>query len=193
MKCTLVWIQEDPTFPSCAYAHGSRPTISMFEWLPSKINYKLVCLLCNYLLGTEILYDEQEIIKGIREFQASAKSFWGACVDSTLPSFSVGKVKQGYTDAKSRGVRIQYITEITKENLQFCVEIMQFAELRHLDKVKGNFAVSDLEYVAGSMQGDTLTSLVRSNSVELVQQQRNVFDTLWAHAIPAEEKIKKFI
>jgi two-component system, OmpR family, sensor histidine kinase VicK len=153
----------------------------------------MVCLLCNYLSGTEILYDEQEIIKGIREFQASAKSFWGACVDSLLPSFSVGKVKQGYIDAKNRGVRIMYITEITKENLKFCMELMRFVELRHLDKVKGNFAVNDIEYVAGSMQGDTLTSLIRSHSVELVNQQRNVFDTLWAHAIPAQERIRKLI
>jgi len=141
------------------------------------------------LPGTQVLTNEAEIIKAIERFQASTKTFWGACVDSTLPSFSVGKVKPGYLDAKRRGVKILYITEITKYNLQYCKEIMQFAELRHMDGVRGNFAVSDSRYVAGVMQGSTLSSLVQSDVKEFVEQQRHVFDTLWKHAVPARERI----
>jgi len=135
-----------------------------------------------------VLYDELEIIQAIQQFQAGTKKFWVACVDSTLPQFSVGKVKQGYLDAKKRGVRIMYITEITKGNLQYCREIEKFAELRHLDGVRGNFAISETEYVAGAMRGDMLASLVRCNIKELVRQQRHVFDTLWKQAVPAKEK-----
>ena len=40
---------------------------------------------------------------------------------------------------KERGVRIRYITEITKENVIYCKELMNFSEVRHLDGVKGNF------------------------------------------------------
>lgn len=141
--------------------------------------------------GTKVLYDEAEIVQAIERFQAGTKIFWGACVDSTLPSFSVGKVKQGYLEARRRGVRILYITEITKGNLLYCKEIMQFAELRHLDGVRGNFAVSDSEYVAGVKRGSTLASLVWSDVKELVQQQRHIFDTLWKHAVPAKERIKQ--
>jgi two-component system sensor histidine kinase VicK len=139
---------------------------------------------------TEVLYDKQEIIKAIEQFQASTKEFWGACVDSTLPAFSIGKVKQGYIDAKSRGVRIMYITEITEENLSYCMEVQKFAELRHLGGVKGNFAISDTHYVAGVKHGDSLVSLVRCNIKELVQQ-RHVFNTLWKQAMPANEMIAK--
>ncbi|HJS67994.1 MAG TPA: hypothetical protein VJ730_01110 [Nitrososphaera sp.] len=147
---------------------------------------------CHYtqLPGMKILSDEAEIVKAIEQFQANTKTFWGACVDSTLPSFSVGRVKQGYLKAKKRGVMILYITEITTDNLPYCKEIMQFAELRHLDGVMGNFAVSDSEYVAGVKQGSTLASLVQSDIKELVQQQRHIFDTLWKHAVPAKERIE---
>lgn len=151
--------------------------------------------LCRYvqLPGTEVLYDEAEIIKAIERFQANTKTFWGACVDLTLPMFSVGRVKQGYLDAKRRGVKILYITEITKDNLPYCREIMQFAELRHLNGVEGNFAVSDSEYVAGVKQGSTLTSLVHSDVKEIVQQQRHIFDTLWKHAVPAKQMIGELV
>ncbi len=138
-----------------------------------------------------VLYSEQDIIEAIRQFQANTKKFWGACVDSTLPAFSVGKVKQGYVDAKKRGVKILYITEITKENLQHCKEIMKFAELRHLDGVSGNFAISETEYVAGVKRGDSLVSLVRINIKEMARQQRYVFDTLWKQAVPANERIAR--
>ncbi|HEY7505984.1 MAG TPA: hypothetical protein VH621_00115, partial [Nitrososphaera sp.] len=67
---------------------------------------------------TKVLVDEKEILDAIERFQANTKTFWGACVDSSLPAFSVGKVKQGYIDAKKRGVRIQYITDIADDNLQ---------------------------------------------------------------------------
>lgn len=139
---------------------------------------------------TKVLVDEKEILDAIERFQANTKTFWGACVDSSLPSFSVGKVKQGYIDAKKRGVRIQYITDITDDNLQYCKEIMQFAELRHLDGIKGNFAVSEAEYVAGVLRGRTLVSLVYSDISELVAQQRSIFDTLWRHSMPASEKLR---
>jgi hypothetical protein len=111
---------------------------------------------------TRVLTDEKEILKAIIEFQENARQIWYACVDSTLPSFSVGRVKEGYVAAKKRGVKIRYITEITKDNLMYCMEIMNFAELRHLDGVKGNFAVSDGEYVSGVKHGDSLVTLVKS-------------------------------
>jgi hypothetical protein len=145
------------------------------------------------LPGTQVLTDEEEIVKAIERFQANTKTFWGACVDSTLPSFSVGRVKQGYQEAKGRSVRILYITEITKDNLPYCREIMQFAELRHLEGVRGNFAVSDTEYVAGAKRGSALASLVQSDVKELVEQQRHIFDTLWKHAVPAKERIEQLV
>lgn len=54
--------------------------------------------------------------------------------------------------AKNRGVKIRYVTEIIKENIAYCKEIIKYfhAEIRHLDGVKGNIEISDdgKEYVA---------------------------------------------
>lgn len=144
---------------------------------------------CKRYCLLRVLTDEKEIVDAIKKFQTNTKTFWGACVDSSLPSFSVGKVKQGYIEAKRRGIQIRYITEITKDNVQHCKEIMQFAQLRHLGGVRGNFAVSDTEYVAGVLQGKSLVSLVYSDISELVEQQRHVFDTLWQNSVRASEKL----
>ena len=65
--------------------------------------------------STTVLTDEKEIIEAIRKFQASTTQVWCACVDHSLPSFSVSKVKEGYLAAKRREVKIMYITEITRE------------------------------------------------------------------------------
>ncbi|MEW6605091.1 MAG: hypothetical protein AB1351_10465 [Thermoproteota archaeon] len=141
---------------------------------------------------TRVLTDPDEIMQAIKKFQSNTKTFWGACVDSSLPEFSVGKVRQGYIDAKGRGVKILYITEITKDNLRHCREIMGFAELRHLNGIRGNFAVSDSEYVAGEKRGSMLVSLVHSDVNELVIQQRHVFDTLWQQAVQAKGMLERF-
>ncbi len=43
-------------------------------------------------------------------------------------------------ETKNRGVKIRVITEITKDNLFSCKELIQVvSEVRHLDGVKGNF------------------------------------------------------
>lgn len=140
---------------------------------------------------TIVLTNEKEIVEAIIEFQKNTRRIWYACVDSTLPSFSVGRVKEGYIAAKKRGVKIRYITEITKNNLEYCMEIMNFVELRHLDGVRGNFAVSDTEYVSGVKQGDALVRLVKTTVAELVKQQQLVFETLWIQSVPAAEHIGK--
>src|ERR671932_262194 len=58
-------------------------------------------------------------------------------------------IKKAFIDAKSRGVQLRYLTEITKDNISFCKELISVVdELRHLDGIKGNFMVSESEYLA---------------------------------------------
>ena len=140
---------------------------------------------------TKVITDQHEILEAIGQFQAGTKKIWCACVESSLPRFSVGKVKQGYLAAAKRGVKIMYITEMTKDNIAYCEEIMGFAELRHLDAVKGNFALSETEYIAGVMEGAVMVNLVVTDVAEIVHQQRLLFQTLWAHAEPAANRISR--
>lgn len=134
------------------------------------------------------------IAGAIAQFQSNIKKSWCACVDSSIPAFSMSDaIRQGYDDAKKRGVRIRYVTEITKENARHCKELMQFAELRHLDDVHGSFAVSEGEFVAGISVNGSIEQLIYSNVAEMVAHQQQVFETLWAAGAPAEQKMRELV
>jgi hypothetical protein len=69
---------------------------------------------------------------------------------------------------------------------------MKIAEIRHLDKVKGNFGVGDKRvYHAGatSSKSATPSELIVSTVKTIVDQQQYFFDMLWYRAIPAEQRI----
>lgn len=83
------------------------------------------------------------------------------CVDNTRPGLAVEirRLKDTFIDAKRRHVKIRYITEITKDNFDYCKELISIVdELRHLDGIKGNFYVSEFEYAhhLPSMKGESL-------------------------------------
>ena len=94
-------------------------------------------------------------------------------------------------------MKFRYVTEITKDNLSYCKEMLKFSEIRHLDGVKGNFEVCDKkEYVAATTlqsanKQQPMPQLIYSNVKEVVEQQQYIFDTLWSRAIPSEQKIKE--
>jgi hypothetical protein len=141
-------------------------------------------------MATEVISGTKNITAAIAKFQSGIKKSWCACVDSSIPAFSMsGPIRPGYVSATKRGVKIRYITEITKENVGYCKELMEYAELRHLDNVKGSFAVSESEFVAGIRGKKSLAKLVYSNSIDAVQIQRDVFETLWAAASPASARM----
>ena len=111
------------------------------------------------------------------------------CGDFTLPDFILTeRISQAFQDAKAKGTRIRLITEITKDNLSSCKQIMKFAEVRHLEKLIGNFAINDLEYF-GQAQGNAFASnLIYSNDGGMVEQQKYVFENLWNNAITLHDK-----
>ena len=117
------------------------------------------------------------------------------CADSNSPAFSMGvaSVKDGYRDFKRRGVKIRFITEITSENLQYVKELMNYAEVRHMEAVKGNMAVSETEYVAiATLEGaKPISQTIYSNAKPILEQQRYFFENLWAKAVHADQRIRE--
>jgi len=146
---------------------------------------------------TQLVYGQENATNTILRAMSNAKNTWDTCIESRSAAISVGAVlKGGYSDAKSRGVKMRYITEITKDNVKYCKEIAKVAEVRHLDGIKSNFGVSETEYAAGinSSQQENLISLdqlIYSNVIKLVQQQKFIFETLWRKSIPADQKIEE--
>ena len=104
-------------------------------------------------------------------------------------------IKKAFLDAKSRGVRLRYLTEITKDNIDYCKVLTTIVDdLRHLDGIKGNFMISETEYLAPLIlyeKGKVASQVIYSNAEEIVEQQQYIFDTLWRKAIPANQKIRE--
>jgi hypothetical protein len=124
----------------------------------------------------------------------------------TRPLLSVvlDPTKDAIINARNRGVRLRYLTEITAENISYCKELLSIvSELRHLEGIKANFMISEMEYVAPLVMldngGEVTTTttkaasaqIIHSNLDELVKQHEYMFDTLWSNATLAERRIKQ--
>ncbi|HYT02230.1 MAG TPA: ATP-binding protein, partial [Candidatus Acidoferrum sp.] len=80
-------------------------------------------------------------------------------------------------------------------NISYCKELMSIVnELHHLDGIKGNFMISESEYLAPATSHEKTkpASLIIYSSVkEIVEHQQYVFETLWTKSAPAEQRIRE--
>jgi two-component system, OmpR family, sensor histidine kinase VicK len=77
---------------------------------------------------TEVLYGIENAMSRLTQVMSRVHNRADVCDDSLSPSFSMGveSIKKGYIDFKQRGVKIRFITEITKDNIHYCKELMKF-------------------------------------------------------------------
>jgi two-component system, OmpR family, sensor histidine kinase VicK len=146
--------------------------------------------------SSEILYGAENAVGRGVQFMQNVKKRMDIFFDHRAPSIviDVEEYRNGYRDIRRRGAKIRAFTEITKENIHYCKELMKLVdELRHLDGVKGGMAVSESEYMATTVleESKPLTEVIYSNVKEVVEQNQYIFDTLWRSAISAEQKIKE--
>jgi two-component system, OmpR family, sensor histidine kinase VicK len=144
---------------------------------------------------TEVLYGFENTTEVIMKFLNSAEISMNICADYTWPSVAMGVevFKKGLYDLKSRNVQSRFVTDITKDNIEYCKELMQISELRHLDGIKGNFAISEKGYTASAtlQEASLLQQIIYSNVRSILDQQKYVFETLWNKAIPAEQRLRE--
>ena len=110
-------------------------------------------------------------------------------------AITIEPIRSAFIDAKKRGIKIRYLTEITNDNIPYCKKLIELVdELRHLDGIKGNFMVSDQEYLAPVVlfeKEKIASQIVYSNVKQLVDQHQYTFDTLWSKAISARQRIRE--
>ncbi len=145
---------------------------------------------------SEILYGADKAVGRGVQFMRNVREKMDIFFDHKAPSIVIDleEYRNGYIDIRGRGSKIRAFTEITKENIQYCKELIKIVdELRHLDGVKGGLAVSESEYMATTVleESKPLTMVIYSNVREVVEQGQYLFDTLWRSAIPAEKRIKE--
>lgn len=145
----------------------------------------------------EVVYGEEKVVNEELQFFSNSKIRIDTCMDKSRPSLAIGieSIKKSFLDAKRRGVERRYLTEITQQNISSCKKLMQIVdEVRHLDGLKGNFMVSEKEYLAPSSAYENTKSASRlfySNLKDIVEQHQYLFQILWNKAIPAQEKVRE--
>jgi two-component system, OmpR family, sensor histidine kinase VicK len=146
---------------------------------------------------TEVLYGADNAINLITNVVSGAKTMLYACVDSSESQVNMGKVesiRKTILDAKNRGVKLRYITEITNDNIQYWKDLMKIIdELRHLEGVKGNFVTNGTQYIdiALLQQTKPVLQVIYSNVKAVIDQNLYLFGTLWDKATPVEQKIRE--
>src|SRR5438046_306748 len=146
---------------------------------------------------TELFHGTKDVIEKEVLFFSRTKLRIDTCMNYSRPplAIGIGQIKNAFLDAKIRGVRLRYLTEITNDNISYCKELIKIVdELRHLDRIKGNFMISEGEYLAPVVlykERKIASQLIYSNVDEIVEQQHYMFETLWTKATPAEQRLRE--
>ena len=137
----------------------------------------------------QVIGDGRQTEANITDIIYNARKFLNICGDSTLPKFILSDTtRNALEQAKRTGVRIRCITEITKDNLSYCKELMKFTEIRHLNKFVGNSIIGDKEYLAQSVGHVFISNLTYSNENRMVEQQNSLFENFWNNATTQKEQ-----
>src|SRR5215212_3049208 len=155
---------------------------------------------------TEVLSGEEHVMSTMLKFLSKAHKI-DSCGDYKSPSLilEVQQYKKLLSDIKAKGIQLRYITDITKDNIHYCKELLKFAkEVRHLAGMRANFLVSETEYMASAsiqqqegnqqqqqQQEQPIPQVIYSNAKDLVEQQKYVFESLWNKATPSDQRFRE--
>ena len=144
---------------------------------------------------TEIINGTEKIVALSLQCLARIKERYDSCGNDRFPSVIMTSepIRNSYRELLRKGVKPRCITEITKENITYCKELMKVVhELRHLEGIKANFGISESDYMAPAIQTENYhipPQLIHSNSTGVIEQQQYFFETLWDKARPARARI----
>ena len=146
---------------------------------------------------TQIIHGEKNVVNTLLQTISNAKYKVDACVDYTRPylAIHIKELREVLLTAKKRGIKLRYLTEINKDNLYYCKQLLTIVdELRHLGGIKGNFYVTDQEYAAPATsheKGRSAEMMIYSHLKEVVEHQQYIFESLWNTSTSADRKIKE--
>jgi two-component system, OmpR family, sensor histidine kinase VicK len=153
--------------------------------------------------GTRTIYGVENTISIYLSCFDRSKQRLDSCGDSGLISVIINtqSIRNAYFEILRRGVKTRFITQITEHNVEDCKQLMNIVgELRHLEGVRANFAVSESDYIAATPaqkqqqqqgQESAIAQLIHSNAQAMIEQQQFLFDNLWSKATSAEQRIRE--
>jgi len=142
---------------------------------------------------TRILHRSQ-VVNAIVDIFYNAEDRIYICGNSQFPKliFSFEQIRKAILAAKNSGIRQRYIVEITKENIQYCKELIKLVDdLRHSDHTEANFILTKTKYLGSITLNEPHQQAIYSDVGEVIEQQHYIFDSLWNKSIHADEKIRE--
>jgi hypothetical protein len=150
---------------------------------------------------TEVLTDTKEIRERTIQFFNNAKTAVDLFAESSRPQNSETSESKRMADAisklKKRGGTVRLLTRIDGGNLVYVKELLSsglISEVRSVDDLKGNFAISDAgEYISAPAGEDPqyATVIIYSTVIPLVERHRYLFEKLWKNAKPALDRVRE--
>jgi two-component system, OmpR family, sensor histidine kinase VicK len=141
---------------------------------------------------TEVSYGAENAVKLFLRVVSGANRMIDVCDDYIIPYTPACHkvIKNRVLEVKAK---FRYITEVRKDNIPYCKELMKVGQVRHLDGIRSNFVVTDTEYTSSAImqQVHAHPEIVYSNVRSIVEQQRYFFENLWNKSISAEQKIRE--
>jgi len=106
------------------------------------------------------------------------------------------KVRSEYSEAIARGVHIRLIFNVSRGDVDSCGELLKMGvDVRHLGNSAGVFGLTEKEFTevetARCFENNDDIRAIYSDSPDLVEQHRSIFNVLWNSAIPATGRIKE--
>jgi two-component system, OmpR family, sensor histidine kinase VicK len=87
---------------------------------------------------TEMLIGPEVTTNQAWEFFSHVYKKFDSCASSAATPIVMTIFRDAYKSMKSRGIKIRSVTDITKDNLKHCKDLMQYAEVRHISHLIGN-------------------------------------------------------
>src|SRR5215831_284087 len=115
-----------------------------------------------------------EVINAISDIFYNAEHRIDVCGNSRFPSFifSFESIRTAMINTNNRKYTVQrYIFEITKQNLQYCKDLMKIAEIRHMNEIEANLLLNEREYLGSITISEPHQHAIHTNIREIVEQQ----------------------
>jgi len=111
------------------------------------------------------------------------------------PSFTKALMEFLVGPNKRKELEIRIITNISKEHLSTCKQLMKYAEVYHIEGLFGSFYIIDdaaylYEVEEKNQNLEHARRLLYSTYPQFVKLQQQLFESLLGKALPAKEKLK---
>lgn len=144
----------------------------------------------------KVITGTEEITNFVLQGYQRTRRKLDSCLDFIGPSVvdTDYRVMKAASEMIERGIKIRLITDITKENINYCKDLSKVSEIRHIDGIKGNFGILDeKEYIIHLIhrESEAPSQVIYNNDSASVKAQQSLFNILWKNAIPIEDRVRE--